>query len=69
MQHVASLSLKEYYIRLFHVLCLIEYTIRKRGGNRWLAGAMEGRNGGWWMDNGRARGAENGRMKRNKLVK
>jgi hypothetical protein len=28
----------------------------------------QGRNK-WWIHNGRARGTENGRMKRNKLVK
>jgi len=50
MQHVASLSLKEDYIRLFHMLRHIEYTIRKRGGNRWVAGIMEGRSGGLIME-------------------
>jgi len=47
---MASLSLKEDYIHLFHMLCHIEYTIRKRGGNRWVAGTREGRSGGLIME-------------------
>jgi len=50
MKYLASLSLKEDYIHLFHMLCHIEYTIRKRGGNRWVAGTKEGRNGGLIME-------------------
>jgi hypothetical protein len=64
MQHVASLSLKEDYILLFHMLCHIyQKEGRKQTGNK-----NKGRKK-WWIDNGRARGAENGKMKRNKLVK
>jgi hypothetical protein len=43
-------------------------TYPQKGGTKQMGRRNKGRKK-WWTDNGRARRTENGRMKRNKLVK